>query len=111
MPGNSIKSAGKYKIMVKLYENQSAEIQITIIGQVLKTETPHAPARPPRRRREENAAEGQPASQAETGSPVAAVEATETAVQEVPSSEADSSSNNTENSAAPETADGEPAEE
>jgi large subunit ribosomal protein L9 len=61
MSGTSIKSAGKYKVTVKLYENQSAEIQVTVIGQVIKTETPHAPARPPRRRREEAPSEEQQA--------------------------------------------------
>jgi large subunit ribosomal protein L9 len=59
MSGTSIKSAGKYKVTVKLYENQSAEIQVTVIGQVIKTETSHAPARPPRRRREEAPSEEQ----------------------------------------------------
>jgi large subunit ribosomal protein L9 len=54
LAGNGFKSAGKYKAVVKLYENSSAEIQVTVIGQVAKTETPHAqPARGGRRRREE----------------------------------------------------------
>jgi large subunit ribosomal protein L9 len=48
-----IKSVGKYKASIKLYESAAAEIQITIIGQEIKTETPHAPARPNRRRRDE----------------------------------------------------------
>ena len=51
--GNSIKNAGKYKAIVKLYENSSAEIQINVIGQVAKTEAPAAPVRSGRRRREE----------------------------------------------------------
>jgi len=37
--GNGIKSVGKYKAAVKLYENQSAEISITVIAQEIKTET------------------------------------------------------------------------
>ena len=53
LAGNSFKSVGKYKAAVKLYESSSAEIQITIIGQAVKTETPTAPARPGRRRRDE----------------------------------------------------------
>ena len=31
--GSGIKNAGKYKAVIKLYENQSAEISVTIIGQ------------------------------------------------------------------------------
>ncbi|MDR1252482.1 MAG: 50S ribosomal protein L9 [Treponema sp.] len=80
LAGNSFKSVGKYKAVVKLYENSSAEIQITILGQALKTETPHAPVRPNRRRRDE--------ARGEAGTPVdsaaGAVEAAE------PASSADS---------------------
>jgi len=47
--GNGIKSVGKYKAAVRLYENQSAEIAITVIAQEIKTETPAKPA--PRRGR------------------------------------------------------------
>ena len=54
LPVSSIKSAGKYKAIVKLYENSSAEIQITVIGQIAKTETAAAPVRTGRRRREES---------------------------------------------------------
>jgi large subunit ribosomal protein L9 len=39
IPGNSIKSVGKYKAVIKLYENQSAEISIVIIAQEIKTES------------------------------------------------------------------------
>ena len=42
IPGSGIKSTGKYKAAVKLYENQSAEIVITVIAQEIKTETPAA---------------------------------------------------------------------
>jgi len=49
--GSSFKNVGKYKATVKLYENQSAEISITVIGQEIKTEAPVSkPA--PRRGRE-----------------------------------------------------------
>ena len=49
----SIKVVGKYKAVVRLYENSKAEVQITVIGQEIKTESPRAPARPARRRRDE----------------------------------------------------------
>ena len=47
--GSGIKNVGKYKATVKLYENQSAEIVITITAQEIKTETSAKPA--PRRGR------------------------------------------------------------
>jgi len=50
--GSSFKNAGKYKATVKLYENQSAEISITVIGQEIKTETPTAKPAPRRGRKE-----------------------------------------------------------
>jgi large subunit ribosomal protein L9 len=52
LAGTGIKNVGKYKAFIKLYENSQAEIQLTIIGQEIKTETSHAPARPARRRRD-----------------------------------------------------------
>jgi large subunit ribosomal protein L9 len=52
LPGTHFKSVGKYKVSVKLYESAAAELQITIIGQEIKTETRASPARPPRRRRD-----------------------------------------------------------
>jgi len=48
LSGNNIKSVGKYKAAIKLYENQSAEISITIIAQEIKTES--APSKPAARR-------------------------------------------------------------
>ena len=53
LPSASIKVVGKYKATVRLYENSRAEIQLTVIGQEIKTESPRAPARPTRRRRDE----------------------------------------------------------
>jgi large subunit ribosomal protein L9 len=84
LAGNSIKSAGKYKAIVKLYENSAAEIQITVIGQVTKTETPAAPVRGPRRRREEapadkEAADRAPAAAPASGAPDTSAAASETA--------------------------------
>jgi large subunit ribosomal protein L9 len=55
LPGTSIKNVGKYKAVVKLYENASAEINVSVLGQEIKTETRKtAPARPARRRRDES---------------------------------------------------------
>jgi large subunit ribosomal protein L9 len=78
LPGNSFKSVGKYKVTVKLYESSSAELGITVEGQQLKVETPSAPARRGRRRRDEAAVDDvqqtTPESAADGGSagPVAA---------------------------------------
>jgi len=59
LPGTSIKNVGKYKAVVKLYENASAEINVSVLGQEIKTETRKAPpARPARRRREETSHDG-----------------------------------------------------
>jgi large subunit ribosomal protein L9 len=43
LPGNSFKSVGKYKVHVKLYETQSAEVVVTIQGQGHKPEEHKAP--------------------------------------------------------------------
>jgi len=83
LAGTGIKNVGKYKALIRLYENSQAEIQITIIGQEIKTETHSAPARPPRRRKDADAApvadaaaaggaESTPAPAAETPAPEAA---------------------------------------
>jgi len=52
LTGVSIKNVGKYKAIVKLYENSFAEIQFSIVGEEIKTEASKTPARLPRRRRE-----------------------------------------------------------
>jgi len=39
LAGNGYKNVGKYKALIKLYENQSAEISISIVAQEIKTET------------------------------------------------------------------------
>ena len=49
--GNSIKSVGKYKAIIKLYESASAEITVTVLGQEIKSETKTAPAKAGGRRR------------------------------------------------------------
>jgi large subunit ribosomal protein L9 len=50
LPGNTIKSVGKYKVTVKLYENASAEVSVTVEAQAVKTETREQPVRKGRRR-------------------------------------------------------------
>ncbi|MDR2575208.1 MAG: 50S ribosomal protein L9 [Treponema sp.] len=68
-----IKNVGKYKAVIRLYENSQAEIQIHIIGQEIKTETHEAPpARPARRRRDEAPVEGEAPAAAETPAPAEA---------------------------------------
>jgi large subunit ribosomal protein L9 len=53
IPGNSIKSVGKYKFTVKLYGNSQAELSITIIAQELKSAEKPASESKPRRRHSE----------------------------------------------------------
>jgi len=59
LAGNGFKSVGKYKAAIKLYENQSAEIVITIIAQEIKVEASASKPAPKRGRRDrqETAAE------------------------------------------------------
>ncbi|GHV85906.1 hypothetical protein AGMMS50230_15140 [Spirochaetia bacterium] len=57
--GNTIKSVGKYKVTIKLYESAGAECSLTVEGQPVKTET-RTPA-PQRGRRRDAAAEETPA--------------------------------------------------
>jgi len=59
LAGNGFKSVGKYKALIKLYENHSAEISITIIAQEIKTESSSKPA--PRRGRRDSASGGKEA--------------------------------------------------
>jgi len=53
LPAASIKAVGKYKAVARLYEASRAEVQITVAGQEVKSESPRAPARDARRRRDE----------------------------------------------------------
>jgi large subunit ribosomal protein L9 len=78
----SIKAVGKYKAVLRLYENSKAEIQITVVGQEIKTESPRAQARPGRRGR--IAERDEAASQEEAAPQEAAVS------QEVPPEAAES---------------------
>ncbi|MDR2210454.1 MAG: 50S ribosomal protein L9 [Spirochaetaceae bacterium] len=50
IPGNTIKSVGKFKVSVKLYESAAAECTVLVEGQELKTET-RTSGVPPRGRR------------------------------------------------------------
>ena len=50
IPGNTIKSVGKYKVLVKLYESAAAECSLIVEGQPVKTET-KTPAAPHKRGR------------------------------------------------------------
>ena len=55
IPGTHIKNVGKYKAVVKLYENAFAEVVINVIGQEIKTESAKAaPARPFKKRRDDS---------------------------------------------------------
>ena len=56
LAGTSFKNVGKYKAQIRLYENTSAEITVTVLGQEIKTET-RTPTRSssPRRRRDAGA--------------------------------------------------------
>jgi large subunit ribosomal protein L9 len=67
LQGTNFKSVGKYKVVVKLYESASAELSITVQGQMEKTETRPAAGR--RRRREEEAPRNEAAPGAEAPAP------------------------------------------
>jgi len=71
--GGGIKNVGKFKAVIKLYENQSAEISVTIIGQEIKTEAPPQKSQRPRGRRNERQEEKEEAQGAsETSAEVSA---------------------------------------
>jgi len=61
LPVVSFKNVGKYRAMIKLYESASAEINLNIMGQEIKTETKKtAPSRPARKRRDDHSNEVSP---------------------------------------------------
>jgi large subunit ribosomal protein L9 len=78
LPGNSFKSVGKYKVTLKLYESAAAELSVVVEGQPIKVETPSAPVRRDRRRRDDAPPDGSreaaPAEGAAAGSPAPAPE-------------------------------------
>ncbi len=45
VPGNSFKAVGKYKIHVRLYENQGAEVSVVVKAQPHETSSSHASSR------------------------------------------------------------------
>lgn len=53
VPGNTIKSVGKFKVTVKLYEASLAELTVTVEAQPVKEEKPTERPQRERRRREE----------------------------------------------------------
>jgi len=64
LAGNGFKSVGKYKAIIKLYENQSAEITVTIIAQEIKVEPSASKPAPKRGRRDrQEAAQETPAEE------------------------------------------------
>jgi len=66
LAGNGFKSVGKYKALIKLYENQSAEISIIITAQEIKTESSAPKPAPKRGRRDDSRKDAKNAEQAET---------------------------------------------
>jgi len=85
LAGNGFKSVGKYKAIIKLYESQSAEITVTIIGQEIKTESAPSSKPAPRRGRRDRqeAAQETPAEEnsAEAAAEAATEEKSETAAE------------------------------
>lgn len=68
LQGSNFKSVGKYKVLIKLYENASAELGITVQGQVERTEPSPASSSGRRRRRDEGGTRNEEAlAVAETG--------------------------------------------
>ncbi|MCL2276381.1 MAG: 50S ribosomal protein L9 [Treponema sp.] len=65
LAGNGFKNVGKYKALIKLYENQSAEITISVIAQEIKTETASAKPAGKRGRRDERNKEAAAARETE----------------------------------------------
>jgi large subunit ribosomal protein L9 len=90
IPGNSIKSAGKHKLTVKLYDNTSAEVSITIEAQQTKTE---APAK--RRPHHDAPVAGPETTEPVKGGPDAAEQVSETASAQVAVSGAESAAEST----------------
>ena len=66
LAGNGFKSVGKYKAIIKLYENQSAEITVTIIAQEIKVEPSASKPAPKRGRRDRQEAAAQETPAEET---------------------------------------------
>jgi large subunit ribosomal protein L9 len=84
LAGSGFKNVGKYKAVIKLYENQSSEISVVVIGQEIKTETHESKPAPARRRRGENREERQDdtVEVQETQEPATADNTSETAAEQ-----------------------------
>jgi large subunit ribosomal protein L9 len=54
IPGNSIKSVGKFKVIVKLYESASAEVSVVVQGEAIKEEEKTAAPQKRERRRNDD---------------------------------------------------------
>jgi large subunit ribosomal protein L9 len=69
LPGNTFKSVGKYKVTIKLYESASAEVNVTVEAQVVKTETSASAKEQSARRDRRRRHAGPEGAEAETVSP------------------------------------------
>jgi large subunit ribosomal protein L9 len=87
IPGNYIKTAGKHKVTVKLYDNTTAELSVTVEAQQAKVEEKHTGAKR-RLRRDEVAAENETVAETETVE-VAGIETVEAQSAEVVDESAD----------------------
>ena len=82
LPGNSVKSVGKYKFLVKLYGNASAEMTMSVEAAEIKTETREA-----RGGARKHRGDGRDAAAAEEAQEAAGADAAAAAL-DVPSTEA-----------------------
>jgi large subunit ribosomal protein L9 len=80
IPGNTIKSVGKYRIAIKLYESAAAECSLTIEGQPVKIETKTPPPQRGRRRDSRAGADNPPREGAVSAVPEAQAVPAEAAV-------------------------------
>jgi len=81
LAGNGFKNVGKYKAAIKLYENQSAEIIITIIAQEIKVEASASKPAPKRGRKDRQEAAAQETPAEETAAAEETEHKTETAAE------------------------------
>jgi large subunit ribosomal protein L9 len=77
IPGNNIKSVGKYKVIVKLYENASAEVSVLVQGQAIKEEAKTAAPQKRERRRSDDYARVQVEQSDAVAEAIADIEAEE----------------------------------
>jgi len=82
LAGNGFKSVGKYKANIRLYENQSAEISITIIAQEIKTEASAPKPAGRRGRKDEHRQHSQDAQQSEVNNEAASATANSSEVEQ-----------------------------